>query len=90
MVVSTARLAHSTSPVFKPAARRARRVPTQSARVVRMGVRFHNTAWPGERTARRGLPRLVQRFADDRDLLRFKVVLLTGLLILAALVGRVV
>jgi len=90
MGVSTARLARTTAPAFMPPARRGRGVSTRSSRVNRMGVRRLDAAWPRERTPRRGRPRLVQRFADDRDLVRFKVVLLTGLLVLTALVGRVV
>jgi hypothetical protein len=90
MVVSTARLARTTAPAFMPPARRVRGVSTGSPRVNRMGVRRLDAEWPLDRTRRRGLPRLVQRFADDRDLVRFKVVLLTGLLVLTALAERVV
>lgn len=78
MVVGAARRPGTSTPLSRPAPRRTGSAarPTPCA--------------PVEERSTGGLRSLCRRFADDRDLVRLKIMLLVGLIVLAALLERVV
>ncbi len=78
MVVSAARLAQTAAPPLRP-----RSVRMQWARDVRQTRR--TSGRPGRRAEHRSVWR---RFGDDRDLVRLKLLLLAGLVVLTALLER--
>lgn len=78
MVVSAARRPGASAPLSRPAPRRT----GSAAR--------HTPCTPVQEKSTGSLLSLWRRFADDRDLVRLKIMLLVGLIVLAALLERAV
>lgn len=79
MVVIVARRSGASAVVSRPAPQRTR-----------AGAQLFPAVNPGHQAAGRSSRTLWRRFADDCDLVRLKIMLLVGLVVLAALLERAV